>query len=86
MGEETIQLLREDSWQRVMIKACAVLLVRSSCCADVSVVICMRRIRYRQVDICNAMHDRKSEALANLVPKRCEGCHGYCTGNVYVFI
>ena len=63
VGEETIQLLRVDSLRRVIIKACAVLLVRSSCCANVSMVICKGQIRYRQVDICNTMHDCNSDAL-----------------------
>ena len=64
VGEETIQLLRVDSLRRVIIKACAVLLARSSCCANVSMVICMGRISYRQVDICNTMHGCNSDALA----------------------
>ena len=47
VGEETIQLLRVDGLRRVIIIACAVHLARSSCCADVSMVICMGRIRSR---------------------------------------
>ena len=64
MGEETIQLLRIDSLRRVIIKACAVLLARSSCCVDVSMVICMGQIIYWQVDICNTMHDSNGDAKA----------------------
>ena len=87
LGEETIWLPCVDGLQRLIFKVCAVYLACSSCCADVSMGICIRRIsRYLHY------HGWLQEwCFGNLVRKqrsKVSHIYGYlqCAGSVWMFI